>query len=283
MPPTVVQPGVRLLPIRFLRAGMLSYLAMLAALEVGAGMVIAEAWRAHRANLVMSATDLASLSELLDTLRMLEAVVAGGAVATMVAWSFVAIRNASIAGRGGVSGWAVIVTWAASPVLVVVLSRSHLASSMAELSVLVLAMQAIVIYLPFGTLGWAALRVQGRVGPFFRWYLSVVLVFLVHELFTGTYNLAAAKPSDDLGRTAALYLGSALVVGLMVVMAKDASVSMQLATDERHEAHQRMLRDALLRFGSSSTAERRAQFGHDALLQRGLAAATTVQPVTRES
>jgi len=287
MPPTVVQPGLRLLPIRYLRAGMIAYLSVLAALEVGAGMVIAEAWRAQRANLVMTSGDVAAMAELLDRFRTLEAVVAGGAVATTVAWSLVAVRNAAIAGRGGLSGWSVVLTWSAAPVLAVVLSHVPAADGVAGVSTVVLVMQAIVIYLPFGTIGWASARVRGRVFPFNRWYVSVVLVFLVHEVFTGSFNLAEPKPADDLVRCAALYLGSALVVGLMVVMAKDSSKSMQDATAERAEVHCQLLADAALRLSSTITAEHRSTFGHQAMLERvGIApstAPTTVVPVTRET
>ena len=67
--------------------------------------------------------------------------------------------------------------------------------------------------------------------PFVRWYLAVASAFAVHHVFTGALDLANPKQSDDLGRTAMLYLVNAVVVGVMVVMAAEATAAM----DQSHE------------------------------------------------
>lgn len=256
MTPAPVTASVRLVPVRPLRAGMLAYIAALAAIEVVAGVVVAFAYYEQNTRVSVSADELQRLAELFSRLRIIEAVVAAGAVITTVLWSFTVVRNASAACRNGRSGSAAVVSWALVPVLVLVLADVRSDTTPRTVSVAVLVAQAAVMYLPFGTIAVASRRVGGTAFPFVRWYVALTLTFLVHEMFTGSFNLADKKPSDDLGRAAALMIASALVLGLMVIMAGEASQSMESATQRRLDTHRSWREEALQRFRAVARAER---------------------------
>lgn len=246
--------GVRLLPIRPIRAGVLSFLTALAFIEVGAGVVVAEAWKLHRDHAVLSVDDVWQLHQLLERLRVMEVVVAGGAVATTVLWSFVAVSNAShVARNSGRTAILTVVAWLAAPVAVVALGSFEQVDRSLQVSVVLLMAQAIVMYLPFGMIAKASSKVGGPGMPFLRWYLAVALAFAVHHVFTGSLDLAAPTPGDDLGRTAMLYLVNGVVVGVIVVMAAEATRSMQKATKERASQHDLLQADAHQRVRSTST------------------------------
>lgn len=249
MTPAPVSASVQLIPSRTMRAGMLAYIGALAAIEVTDGVIVAEAWREQRQRAVIHTSELRVLGEMFDRLRAIEAVVAAGAVVTTVLWSFIAVRNASTASRNGRSGASAVLSWTAAPIAVLVLAGLRHGSALQTNGVL--AAQAVVMLVPFATIGVAAKRVGGSIAPFFRWYVALAMTFLVHEAFTGSFNLADPKPSNDLGRAAALMLASGLVLGLMVLMAADAARSMETATLDRMQAHRDWRADALQRFRSA--------------------------------
>ncbi|MDO8392330.1 MAG: hypothetical protein Q7V57_17795 [Actinomycetota bacterium] len=244
------------MPVRPLRAGMLAYIAALAAIEVVVGVVVAFAYYEQNTRVSVDQAELQRLAELFSRLRIIEAVVAAGAVITTVLWSFTVVRNASAACRNGRSGAAAVVSWALVPVLVFVLADIRSEATPRTVSVSVLVAQAAVMYLPFGTIAVASRRVGGTTMPFVRWYIALTSTFIVHEAFTGSFNLADKKPSDDLGRAAALMIASALVLGLMVIMAGEASQSMESATERRLETHRSWRDEALRRFRAVASAER---------------------------
>ena len=249
MTPAPVSASVQLVPSRTMRAGMLAYISALAAIEVGDGVIVAEAWREQRHRAVVHASELKVFGEMFDRLRAIEAVVAVGAVVTTVLWSFIAVRNASTASRNGRSGASAVLSWTAAPIAVLVLAGFRDGTPLQNNGVL--AAQAVVMLIPFATIGVAAKRVGGSMAPFVRWYIALALTFLVHEAFTGTFNLADPKPSNDLGRAAALMIASALALGLMVLMAADAARSMESATLDRMQAHRDWRAEALQRFRSA--------------------------------
>ena len=234
-----------LLPSRSMRAGMLAYIAALAAIEVCDGMIVAEAWRDQRQRATPRPAEIEVLGEMFERLRVIEGVVVVAAVVSTVLWSFLAVRNASSACRNGRSGATAVVAWALVPGAVFVLCGVR-GSSMQTATVL--AVQAAILFVPFATIGIAATRVGGRMAPFVRWYVALVLVFLVQQAFTGSFNLADPKPSQDLGRAAALMLANGLVLGLMVLMAADAAKAMEEATQRKMVAHLDWREEALQRF-----------------------------------
>ncbi len=235
---------------------MLSFLTALAFIEVGAGVVVAEAWKLHRDRASLSVDEVWSLHQLLERLRVLEMVVAGGAAATTILWSFLAVSNASHVARNS-RRLAVItvVAWGAAPLVLIGLGAFDSSNRTAQVAVLVLMAQAIAMYAPFGLIARASSRVGGASLPFLRWYLAVTLAFAVHHVFTGSLDLAAPSPSDDLGRTAMLYLVNGVIVGVIVVMAAEATRSMQVATSERLAQHRMLHADAHQRTRSHVTSE----------------------------
>ncbi len=246
MTPAQVSASVQLIPSRSMRAGILAYVGALAAIEVSTGVVVAEAWREQHQQVVIPAGDIAALGEMFQRLRVIEGVVAAGAVITTVLWSFIAVRNASTACRNGRSGAAAVVAWGVVPLVVLALCTMRDGDGMRP--TVVLAVQAAVMFVPFATIGVAARRVGGRMAPFVRWYVALALTFVVHETFTGSFNLADLKPKDDLGRAAALMIASGVALGLMVLMAGDAARSLDDATERKMQSHRDWRNEALDRF-----------------------------------
>lgn len=244
MTPALGRASLRLVPSRAMRAGMLAYVGALAAIEMCDGIIVAEVWRDRRRRVSVDPTDLTVLGEMFERLRVIEAVVVAAAVVTTVLWSFIAVRNASTACRDGRSGAAAVVAWTLAPLAVVALGVEGEAAARPG----VLAAQAAILFVPFATIGAAATRVGGRLAPFVRWYVALVLVFLVHRAFTGSFNLADTKPSDDLGRAAALMVVNGLALGVMVLMAADAARSIESATHARVAAHFDWRAEAMRRF-----------------------------------
>ncbi len=247
---------VGLLPVRPARAGVLSFLTALAFIEVGAGVVVAEAWKLHRDRASLSVDEVWSLHQLLERLRVMEMVVAGGAAATTILWSFLAVSNASHVARNSRRlAIVTVVAWGAAPLVLIGLGSMDSSSRSTQVAVLVLMAQAVAMYAPFGLIARASSRVGGASLPFLRWYLAVTLAFAVHHVFTGSLDLAVPSPSDDLGRTAMLYLVNGVIVGVIVVMAAEATRSMQVATSERLAQHQMLHADAHQRTRSHVTSE----------------------------
>lgn len=246
MTPAQVSASVQLLPSRSMRAGILAYVGALAAIEVSTGVVVAEAWREQHQQVVIPSGDIAALGEMFQRLRVIEGVVAAGAVITTVLWSFIAVRNASTACRNGRSGATAVVAWGLVPI--VVLALCTMRDGGGTRPMVVLAVQAAVMFVPFATIGVAARRVGGRMAPFVRWYIALALTFVVHETFTGSFNLADLKPKDDLGRAAALMIASGIALGLMVLMAGDAARSLDDATERKMQSHRDWRNEALGRF-----------------------------------
>lgn len=229
---------------------MLAFLTALAFIEVGAGAVVAEAWKLEHDRGVLLLSDRDELSQLLDRLRVMEGVVTAGAIATTIVWSILAVYNAMrVARRGGVRD-AVIAfgAWVACPLLVLAIATGKYEDQTTTTAVLLLMLQAGLLYLPFAAIGKVSEGIGGQRMPFLRWYLVALGAYFVQHVFTGPLDLANPKPADDLGRTAVMYFVNAVIVGVMVVMAAEASRSMQQATLLRSsqrrllhdDAHQRM-------------------------------------------
>jgi hypothetical protein len=247
---------MRLIPLRPARAAVLSFFAALACLEVGNGVVVGEAWRLNHDKVFVSIDERWELHLLLERLRVLEGVVAAGAAATTVLWACIAITNVAIASRRRRTMVFGLTAWVAGPVLVGVLGRVSTVGRPAHFDIFVLLAQVTVLYWPFWVLSSASARVGGLRLPAARWYIGLVLALVVHRLFTGSLDLSTPSPADDLGRTAVLFLVNAIVVGVIVVMAAEATNDMQLAIVERYALHQHWREDAQARFGSRhSTGE----------------------------
>ncbi len=239
---------VRLLPIRPFRAAFIAVLVAVSCVEIGAGIVVAEAWRSRRDNLVVSTEDLTRLDTLLDRLRELEGWFALAAVAMAMVWTFFAVWNVRRAARSTRSPLFHAAMWLTAPAVAIVLARFDDGTEIVHLAIGVLVLEMLVLYLPFGLLGSAAEQVGGLRAPFRRWYLSVVLVFVVHAVFTRPLDLADPTNADQLGRTALLYVANGLIAAIMTLMAGDATRSMLGATADKAYRHNHSHDDALSRF-----------------------------------
>lgn len=236
-------PAAVLLPVRSIRAGLLAFFSALAFIEVGAGLVVAEAWKLQRDGGSLLSTDRWHLDQILDRLRVMEGVVAAGATATTILWSFVAVHNASQVGRGARrTAVLAMMVWVAAPAALISSRALDHGGHSRPMSAAMLMMQALVLYTPFFVTGKVADSVGAPRMPFLRWYLTVAAAFAVHHVFTGTLDLGHARAADDFGRTAMLYFVNGLIVALMAVLAAEASRGVQAAVEER-AWQQRLLHD----------------------------------------
>jgi hypothetical protein len=188
-------------------------------------------------------SDRSELSQILERLRVMESVVAAGAVAMAVVWSLVAVHNAMGVMRHGTGrGYIAVGAALGVPPALWFISATTDPNQTTQMAVLVLMVQAIVLYLPFAAVGQVSEVIGGPRMPFLRWYLALGAAMLLQHVFTGPLDLANPKPSDDLGRSAVMYFANAVVIGVMVVMAAEASRAMQQATNER-ASQRRLLHD----------------------------------------
>ncbi|MFM7687400.1 MAG: hypothetical protein ACKPDI_15965 [Actinomycetota bacterium] len=233
------------LPARAIRAGILSFLAALAFVEIGAGAVVAEAWKVTSEHGALSLSDRRELGEMLARLRVLEGLVAVGAASTMVLWAVVVANNASMVLR---RAWRdllfVVGSWVTVPFVAVVLGAARGRHQGTTLGIVLSVAQVLAIYVPFMTMAMLAGRVGASRGAFGRWYVAIAVTVLVQHLFTSDLDLAQPRLADNLGRTAALYFLNALVVGVGVLIAADATRGMQRAIAERLWQHRILHADA---------------------------------------
>ncbi|MEI8239721.1 MAG: hypothetical protein WCI22_09890 [Actinomycetota bacterium] len=234
---------------------MLAFCTALAIIEVGAGAVVAEAWKLHHDRPMLTIDERMQLHSLLERLRIMEGVIAGGVVAATLLWSFLATNNAARVTRSTRSMMFATAAWVLTPVLLVGIGRFERPDAPVQATLILMVLRAIALYLPFGTLATASWRVGGPRSPFLRWYLGVVLAFGVHKVFTGSIDLLAPKPGDDLGRTAALYFVNAVVVAVIVLMASEASRAMQDATKARAKQHDLLCEEAFSRLQSRGVTD----------------------------
>jgi hypothetical protein len=241
-----------MLPVRPLRAALLAFVSALALVEVGAGLIVGQAWRLVNSGEI-SATQRADLNAMLERLRVMENVVIAGALATTVLWSIVAVYNATVGARGGRrDGMIGAIACVAGPVLFLALRAAAAEEGTARL--VMVGAQAIALYLPFWAVGRVAEGVGGPRMPFLRWYLALAGSFVVHDLFTTKLDLGNPQQSDDFGRTAIMFLVNGLVVAVMAVMAAEATRAMDRATSERALTHRLLHDDANRRERPSSIA-----------------------------
>jgi hypothetical protein len=235
---------------------MLAFFAALACIEVGAGLVIGQAWKLQNDHGALSLADRFHLDSLLERLRVMEGVVAAGATACTVLCSVLAVHNTTRVTRGGRRTAALAMgAWIAAPIALV-LSRAHgIGGRSTTASVVYLMAQAAVLYSPFWLSGRVADLVNSQRMPFVRWYLAVASAFAVHHVFTASLDLAVPRASDDFGRTAMLYLVNAVIVGVMAVVANEASRGLQISTEEQAWQQRQLQDDAYLRARRSSPVE----------------------------
>lgn len=267
-----------MLPNRPVRAAILSFVGVLALVQVAAGLVVAQAWRLDRSASGLAADDRFQLHQYLERLRVMENVVIAGAVATTLLWTLLAVHNAIRAAHGDRrAAYLAAVVGVACPAAFVVL-RSVEPSAQAGGRAMLIAAQALTLYLPFFAVSRSCASVGGPRMPFVRWYLALAASFVVHDVFTMHLDLAAPKVSDDLGRTAAMFLVNAVLVGLMLVMAAEATEAMATATIDRSQHYRHLHNDAQSR--------RRGPVSGDATpaaLPRPVAVALSAPPITPES
>lgn len=233
------------LPARAIRAGILAFLAALAFVEIGAGAVVAEAWKVSSDHGALSLGNRRELGEMLVRLRVLEGLVAVGVASTMVLWAVVVANNASLVLRRGWRDLALVVaSWVTVPFVVVALGVARGRQEGTITGIVLSVAQVVVLYVPFVTMAMLAGKVGAPRGAFGRWYVAVAVAVLVQHLFTSGLDLARPRLSDDLGRTAALYFLNALVVGVGVLIAADATRGMQRAIAERLSHHRILHADA---------------------------------------
>lgn len=267
-----------MLPSRPVRAAILSFVGVLAVVQAAAGLVVAQAWRLDRSAAGLTVDDRFQLHQYLERLRVMEGVVIAGAVATTLLWTLLAVHNATRAAHGDRrAAYLAIAACVACPVVFIGL-RSVEPSTQSGGRAMLIAAQALTLYLPFGAVSRSCASVGGPRMPFVRWYLALVASFVVHDVFTMHLDLAVPKPSDDLGRTAAMFLVNAVVVGLVLVMAAEATDAMGQATTDRSQHYRHLHKDAQNR--------RRGPISVDATptgLPRPVATAAFAPPVTPES
>ncbi len=233
-----------MLPIRPVRAAILAFVGALAMVQAAAGLVVAQAWRLNRSAAGLSVDDRWQLHQYLQRLRVMEDVVIAGAVATTLLWTLLAVHNATRAAHGDRrAAYLALAACVACPIGFVVLRGVEPASQTGGRAI-VIAAQALALYLPFGAVSKACASVGGPRMPFVRWYLALAASFVVHDVFTMGLNLADPKAANDLGRTAAMFLVNAVVVALMMVMAAEATDAMAQATTDRSQHYRFMHKDA---------------------------------------
>jgi len=235
-----------LLPARPLRAAMLAFIAALACLEVSAGVVVSEAWRQREQG--TGGLELYELDEMLARLRALEGVVVIGAVVLTMLWSFVAVHNAARVGRNTRSALFAMVSWVLAPIAMLFIGRADTQQMPLLIGIGTLTLQAGVLWLPFGTIGSASAKIGGQRAPFFHWYMAMLLGFVVFRVFTQGTDVLQMRPSEDLGTVASMSLVNGVVIGVMMMMAAEASRSMQQATAEKLFQRQQLRDDAFDRF-----------------------------------
>jgi hypothetical protein len=227
---------------------MLAFFAALACIEVGAGLVVGQAWKLQHDHGALSLADRFHLDSLLERLRVMEGVVAAGATACTVLCSVLAVHNTTRVTRGGRRTAALAMGgWIAAPIVLVLSRAEGIGGRSTTASVVYLMAQAAVLYSPFWLSGRVADLVNGQRMPFVRWYLAVASAFAVHHVFTASLDLAVPRVSDDFGRTAMLYLVNAVIVGVMAVVANEASSGLQFSTEERAWQQRQLQDDAFLR------------------------------------
>ncbi len=244
--------GGTMLPVRPLRAALLAFLSALALVEVGAGLIVGQAWRLVNSGEI-TAAERADLSAMLERLRVMEDVVIAGALATTLLWSLVAITNATFGARGSRrSGLIGAGACAAGPLMFLVFRAA--AADHGTGHVVMIGAQALSLYAPFWAIGRVAEGVGGPRMPFLRWYLALAASFVVHDLFTSGLDLGNPQQADDFGRTATMFLVNGLVVAVMAVMAAEATRAMDRATAERALTHRLLHDDANRRERATSIA-----------------------------
>ena len=103
--------------------------------------------------------------------------------------------------------------------LVGVIGRYRDDHGIVHLGIVLLVLESLALYLPFGLLGGASADVGGERAPFRRWYLALVLAFVVNQVFTSPVNLDRLGSDDNLSRVAILSLLNGLVVAVMALLA----------------------------------------------------------------
>lgn len=245
----ITQPSeVRLLPIRPVRVVMLSFFVALSFVEIGSGVVVSEAWRRKRDFASLDLADMVRLDELLGRLRDLEAVIAALAVLATITWTFLAVSNVKRAARTSRSALFAVLAWFIAPVMVMIIGRYSDDHGIVHLGIVLLALEAMTLFLPFGLLAGASVDVGGERAPFRRWYLALVLAFVVNQVFTSPVHLDRLGPDDDLARAAVLSMLNGMVVAVMTLLAADATRALQGATSEKAFRHNQTGLDAVARF-----------------------------------
>ena len=129
---------------------MLAFFAALACIEVGAGLVIGQAWKLQHDHGALTLADRFHLDTLLERLRVLEGVVAAGATACTVLCSVLAIHNTTRVTRGGRRlALVAMASWVVAPVALVLSRAEGLGGRSTASSVVYLMAQAAVLYAPF--------------------------------------------------------------------------------------------------------------------------------------
>ena len=245
---------MRLVPTNSLRVAMLAFISAVAVLEVAAGVVLSEAWRQSEGG--EGALHLSELDDMLVRLHTLQTSVVFGAAGVTMLWAFAAVDNAIRVGRANRAAGLAVASWVLAPLAIVLIDRMNTDSLPAALGMVWIVVQAIVLYLPFMTMGQVSARVGGPRAPFVRWYLAVLVSFVVHRAFIAATESVFVDTSE-LGRVASLSLVNAIAIGVVVVLASDASKALQHAISERAFERDQLMHDAEIRFRAGDVSSTR--------------------------
>lgn len=245
---------IRLLPADGARVALLMLLTVLALVQIGAGVTVAEAWRAGRQLSSPLPSDLARLDELWWRLRSLEQAVAIGVVALATMWSFVALVNAHRAGSAARRAVVGAIAWLLPLASVLVLAAQGVADRPDHWRWATVAVPVVLVGAPLHVVAGGAAALGGGRLSFQRLHLVIAVAFALHQVGTRPVDLTDTGAPTDLGRLAILHVTTGLMLTLVVLAAADATRGLQALAEARVERYRASEENAALRFRLHTTA-----------------------------
>jgi hypothetical protein len=242
--PTPHDPHSLVAPMRDARAALVSFIAVLAGMQVVASVAVAWAWTVYGQPDVYDAA-AHPLGQIFDRMRDLQTAVFVGLIALATVWTLIVVTLVRTASRRRHHAGVVASTWAISVAAVHRLGVIDVSQHHVAVQVGVLVAQLALIHLPFAAVGGAIRDVGASRRPIRYWYLAATLFFAVNEVFTGRVVLTDLRAGDNLGEIAALLVVNALVLGLIVLFAGDATTLVHHHVADRLVTQHRTAQDAL--------------------------------------
>lgn len=245
---------IRLVPADGARVALLMLLTVLALVQIGAGVTVAEAWRAGRQLRAPLPSDLARLDELWWRLRSLEQAVAVGAVALAAVWSFIALANARRVGSAARRALLAAVAWLLPVASVAVLAAQGVADRTDYWRWATVAVPIVLAAVPLSVLGAGAAALGGGRLSFQRLHFVLAVAFALHQVGTRPVDLTDTEAASDLGRLAILHVATGLMLALVVLSAAEAARSLQSLAEARADRFRMNEENAAMRFRMHTTA-----------------------------